>query len=80
MVASIEYSLSCNYIIPQFCGACLGSVRFWPQVPVRGGAAIWPLSVEHRTIGGTWPIPPLLILTGHSPVEVAPLPESIYGV
>ena len=22
------------------------------QAPVRGGAAIWPLSAEHRTVGG----------------------------
>jgi len=23
-----------------------------PQPPIRSGAAIWPLSVEHRTVGG----------------------------
>jgi hypothetical protein len=26
--------------------------RFWPKPPIRGGAAIRPLSVQHRTVGG----------------------------
>jgi hypothetical protein len=34
--------------------------RCWPQKPVRGGAAIWPLSVEHWTVGERGRYPPLL--------------------
>jgi hypothetical protein len=29
----------------------VASVCNWPQAPFRGDAAIWPLSVEHRTVG-----------------------------
>jgi hypothetical protein len=54
---------------PLMCAGRLDHFRLWPKPPVRGGAAIWPLSVEHRTVGGRGRLPPLL--TGGGPKKVA---------
>jgi hypothetical protein len=52
-----------------FC--CGARVQCWPKSPVRGDAAMWPLLVEHRTVGGMGPAPPRLTQCGHPQLNVA---------